>query len=80
MPFSVSIGDVVLITQIAWTLAQAFTKGRKSAPAEFCEVESQLYSLSAALEAFKKARDKGDIDTGDKSPPIPSRGETDSND
>ncbi|KAI0120916.1 hypothetical protein F4776DRAFT_232491 [Hypoxylon sp. NC0597] len=64
MSFTPSIGDVVLMTQIAWKLAQAFTKGRKSAPAEFCEVENQLYSLSAALEAIRKAQERGDLDVG----------------
>ncbi|OTA62299.1 hypothetical protein K449DRAFT_50901 [Hypoxylon sp. EC38] len=64
MSFTPSIGDVVLMTQIAWKLAQAFTKGRKSAPAEFCEVENQLYSLSAALEAIRKAEERGDLDIG----------------
>ncbi|KAI1204995.1 uncharacterized protein F4807DRAFT_454253 [Annulohypoxylon truncatum] len=58
MPFTPSIGDVVMMAQIAWKLAQAFTKGRKSAPAEFCEVENQLYSLSATLEAIKRAQEK----------------------
>ncbi|XDG05643.1 hypothetical protein ABKA04_005258 [Annulohypoxylon sp. FPYF3050] len=62
MSFTPSIGDVVMMAQIAWALAQAFTKGRKSAPAEFCEVEHQLYSLSAALEAIKRAQEKGDLD------------------
>ncbi|KAK4149983.1 hypothetical protein C8A00DRAFT_46525 [Chaetomidium leptoderma] len=41
------------MSKIAWRIAHAFTKGRKSAPAEFREVENQLYSLSAALTAFK---------------------------
>lgn len=62
MSFTPSIGDVVMMAQIAWALAQAFTKGRKSAPAEFCEIEHQLYSLSAALEAIKRAQEKGDLD------------------
>lgn len=35
---------------MACRLGNAFTSGRKSAPAEFQEVENQLYSLSKALE------------------------------
>lgn len=76
MAFQISIGDVVLMTQIAWRLAQTFTKGRKSAPAEFCEVENQLYSLSAALEALRSARERGDIDIRvDNSVSMPLRSE-----
>ncbi|KAK0652450.1 hypothetical protein B0T16DRAFT_322463 [Cercophora newfieldiana] len=46
------------MAKIAKTIAQAFTKGRRSAPAEFREVENQLYSLSAALAAFQDTADK----------------------
>lgn len=47
------------MSKLAWTLAQAFTQGRKSAPAEFGEVENQLYAIRSALQAFKKACDDG---------------------
>jgi hypothetical protein len=57
MASPVSIGDVVALAKIARSIAVAFTKGRKSAPAEFREVENQLYSLSAALAAFQDAQD-----------------------
>ncbi|KAI0386393.1 hypothetical protein F5Y04DRAFT_276001 [Hypomontagnella monticulosa] len=68
MSFQISIGDVVLLTQIAWRLARTFTKGRNSAPSEFCDVENQLYSLSAALEAIGNDLKKGEVDTGNASP------------
>lgn len=55
MTSPVSIGDAYLIATLALQLGRAFTKGRKSAPAEFREVENQLYSLSAALCALKDA-------------------------
>ncbi|KAK0636135.1 hypothetical protein B0T17DRAFT_481035 [Bombardia bombarda] len=53
------------MAKITWVIAQAFTSGRKSAPAEFREVENQLYSLSAALAAFKDAysHDAASFDT-----------------
>ncbi|KAJ3573477.1 hypothetical protein NPX13_g4684 [Xylaria arbuscula] len=51
MAFQISIGDAILLAQIAWRLGQTFTKGRSSAPAEFKEIENELYSLSAALTA-----------------------------
>jgi hypothetical protein len=57
MASPVSLGDVVAMAKIAKAVAQAFTKGRKSAPAEFREVENQLHSLSAALSALKDALD-----------------------
>ncbi len=47
------------MAKIAKTIAQAFTTGRKSAPAEFREVENQLYSLSAALAAFQGSSARG---------------------
>lgn len=59
MPFPVSIGDAIVMAELALKIGQAFTKGRKSAPAEFREVESQLYSLSAALYALRAARESG---------------------
>ncbi|KAI8626183.1 hypothetical protein F5Y19DRAFT_447498 [Xylariaceae sp. FL1651] len=57
MAFQLSIGDGILLAQIAWRLAQTFTKGRQSAPAEFQEVENELYSLSAALTAAQTQRE-----------------------
>ncbi|KAI3317319.1 hypothetical protein HD806DRAFT_527212 [Xylariaceae sp. AK1471] len=57
MVLQVSIGDSILLAQIAWRLAQTFTKGRQSAPAEFQEIENELYSLSAALTATQNERD-----------------------
>ncbi|KAF7533247.1 hypothetical protein G7Z17_g13540 [Cylindrodendrum hubeiense] len=56
MTSPISIGDAYLLAKLALKLGHAFTKGRKSAPAEFREVENQLYSLSAALSALKDVR------------------------
>ena len=47
--------DVIAMAKLAKSIAQAFTKGRKSAPSEFREVENQLHSLSTALSAFQDA-------------------------
>ncbi|KAJ4175811.1 hypothetical protein NW767_015663 [Fusarium falciforme] len=57
MASPVSIGDAFLMAKLAFRIGQAFTKGKKSAPAELREVESQLYSLSAALNALTAARE-----------------------
>src|SRR6266511_3940279 len=50
MALPVSIGDAILLSQLACRLGRAFTSGPKSAPAEFQEVQNLLYSLSKALE------------------------------
>ncbi|KAK5018735.1 hypothetical protein BJ546DRAFT_453797 [Cryomyces antarcticus] len=44
-----SIGDILMLSQTAWKVGRAFTSGRKGAPAEFQEVESEANSLSKAL-------------------------------
>ncbi|GFG03328.1 hypothetical protein IFM61606_04845 [Aspergillus udagawae] len=53
MAFQISIGDVLMLSKLAWNISQAFTSGRKSAPAEFQEVQNQLSSLTHALESLK---------------------------
>lgn len=50
MALPVSIGDAILLSQLAYRLGHAFISGRKAAPAEFQEVQNQLYTLSNALE------------------------------
>lgn len=56
MASPVSIGDALLLGKIAFKLGRAFTSGRKSAPAEFREVENQLFALSTALSALHCSR------------------------
>lgn len=53
MTLPISIGDAYLLGNLALKIGRTFTKGQRSAPAEFREVENQLYSLSAALCALK---------------------------
>lgn len=43
----------MMLSKLAWSIAQAFTSGRKSAPAEFQEVQNQLSSLCHALDSLK---------------------------
>lgn len=54
MALPVSIGDAILLAKIAFNLGQAFTSGRKSAPAEFADIQNLLYTLSNALELVAK--------------------------
>lgn len=51
MAFQISIGDVLMLSKLAWDISQAFTSGRKSAPAELQEVQNQLQSLCHALDS-----------------------------
>ncbi|RYP06228.1 hypothetical protein DL765_009571 [Monosporascus sp. GIB2] len=79
MAFQISIGDVVLLGQIAWKLAQAFTNGRKSAPSEFREVENQLYALSSALKALSDAQNHNSALTTNGSSVTPLAGRAEEN-
>lgn len=45
-----NIGDILMLSQLAWKIGRAFTAGRKSAPAEFVEVEAEVNSLAKALK------------------------------
>ncbi|KAF2805582.1 uncharacterized protein BDZ99DRAFT_501776 [Mytilinidion resinicola] len=54
MALPVSIGDALMLSKLAYRLGQAFTTGRKSAPAEFEDVQNLLCSLSRALELLSR--------------------------
>ncbi|KAG0638283.1 hypothetical protein HOY80DRAFT_187517 [Tuber brumale] len=54
MAMPVSIGDILLLSQIAYRVGLAFTSGRKSAPAEFTEVENQVFALKDALDMLQE--------------------------
>ncbi|KAI8954654.1 hypothetical protein F4801DRAFT_480687 [Xylaria longipes] len=63
MVFQLSLGDGIRLAQIAWLLAQTFTKDRRSAPAEFQEIENELYGLSAALTAAENEQNNAQSST-----------------
>jgi hypothetical protein len=50
MPVPISVGDAILLSQIAYNLGLALTSGRKAASAEFSEIQNLLYTLSRALK------------------------------
>ncbi|GME46292.1 hypothetical protein GTA08_BOTSDO09162 [Neofusicoccum parvum] len=45
-----NIGDVLMLSQLAWKIGRAFTAGRKGAPAEFVSVEAEVSGLAKALK------------------------------
>lgn len=45
-----NIGDILMLSQLAWKIGRAFTAGRKGAPAEFLEVETEVSGLAKALK------------------------------
>ncbi|KAF2463984.1 uncharacterized protein BDR25DRAFT_104635 [Lindgomyces ingoldianus] len=54
MGIPISVGDAILLSQIAWSIGEAFTSGRKSAPAEFAEIQDLLFTLGEALKVLAK--------------------------
>ncbi|KAI9661868.1 MAG: hypothetical protein M1821_009107 [Bathelium mastoideum] len=47
-----SIGDILMLSQTAWKIGRAFSSGRRSSPAEFKAIESELNLLSKSLKSF----------------------------
>ncbi|CAO2649412.1 Nn.00g067970.m01.CDS01 [Neocucurbitaria sp. VM-36] len=47
---TVPIGDILMVSQVAWKIGRAFSAGRKDAPAEFQEVETEIGGLATALK------------------------------
>jgi len=47
-----SVGDILILSQVAWRIGRAFTAGRKNAPAEFHEVEAEVNGMAKALKVL----------------------------
>lgn len=45
-----SVGDIVMLSQVAWRIGRAFTAGRKNAPPELQAVEVDISGLAQALK------------------------------
>lgn len=45
-----SIGDILMLSQLAWKIGRAFTAGRMGAPVEFLQVENEVTALAKALK------------------------------
>lgn len=50
-----SVGDIIMLSQLAWRIGRAFTGGSKDAPQEFLQVETQITFLSKALKLLAEA-------------------------
>jgi hypothetical protein len=66
MSFGIGIGDVLTLSGLAYNLGKILTSGRREAPAEFQEVQNQLFAISNALKllstTLKKSGSSGDED------------------
>ncbi|KAF2012612.1 hypothetical protein BU24DRAFT_352440 [Aaosphaeria arxii CBS 175.79] len=47
-----SVGDILMLSQVAWKIGRAFTAGRKGAPLVFLEAETDVNTLAKALKAL----------------------------
>jgi hypothetical protein len=54
MSFGISVGDIILCTQIAHRLISSVTKGRKRAPQDIKELQDALFGLCCALNILKR--------------------------
>lgn len=49
------VGDILLLSQVAWKIGRAFSAGRKNAPIEFQTVETEISALAKALKFLAEA-------------------------
>ncbi|KAF2673896.1 hypothetical protein BT63DRAFT_437485 [Microthyrium microscopicum] len=61
MTSSVSIGDAILLSQIAYKIGRALSSGRKSAPSEFLETQDLLNTLENVLKLVARELPKQDV-------------------
>jgi hypothetical protein len=50
-----NIGDLLMLSQVAWRIGRAFASGQKNAPVEFQEVETEISNLAKALKQLAEA-------------------------
>lgn len=50
-----NVGDILMLSQVAWKTGRAFTAGRKDAPPEFQAVETDVGGLAQALKQLAEA-------------------------
>ncbi|KAF2822070.1 hypothetical protein CC86DRAFT_470129 [Ophiobolus disseminans] len=66
MALPVSIGDVILLSKIAYRLGHTLTAGRKQAPAKIQEVQQQLCSLGGALDSVARSTNSAGVGENDQ--------------
>lgn len=65
-----SVADILMLSQIAWKIGRAFTAGRRGAPPEFLDIETEVNGLSTSLKrlvevSFNENPDGGEVGTGE---------------
>ncbi|KAF2755828.1 hypothetical protein EJ05DRAFT_512420 [Pseudovirgaria hyperparasitica] len=50
-----SVGDILMLSQLAWRIGRAFVAGSEAAPQGFIEIEKQVSHLSKSLKFFAEA-------------------------
>jgi hypothetical protein len=50
-----NVGDILMLSQVAWKTGRAFTAGRKHAPTDFQTVETDVSGLAQALKLLAEA-------------------------
>jgi hypothetical protein len=53
-----NVGDILMLSQLAWKIGCAFTSGKNSAPVQFIQVENELHSLTSALTLLAETLDE----------------------
>jgi hypothetical protein len=54
-----NIGDILMLSQTSWKIGRAFAAGRKTAPIEFQEIETEINGLARQLKQFAEALHAG---------------------
>jgi len=50
-----NVGDILMLSQVAWKTGRIFTAGRKDAPSDFHAVETDISGLAQALKLLAEA-------------------------
>ena len=58
MAFRISLGDIIELSGLAYTIGKALTTGRQLAPDEFQEVQNQLFAIANALKVLSATLEK----------------------
>jgi hypothetical protein len=54
-----NVGDILMLSQVAWKIGRAFSAGRKNAPVEFQDVETEISGLAKALKLLAEVLHAG---------------------